>query len=56
MEITQQEAQVIVNALDKLGVALSAHNHEWTDEERLLYEEAIGTLTLGLLLRFSVIG
>lgn len=34
MEIT------VLNALDKLALALTEHKHQWTSEERSLYEEA----------------
>ena len=33
--------EVIIKALDKLGLALVEHNHKWTAEERRLYERAI---------------
>ena len=35
----------IVNALDALALALTNHDHQWTDEERSLYEKAISILT-----------
>lgn len=43
--ITDKNTQVIIRALDKLALALTDHNHQWADEERGLYEEAIGILT-----------
>jgi len=43
MNKTQQ--QIIVKALDKLALALSDHEHQWTTEERSLYEKAIASLT-----------
>ena len=30
----------ILAALDALGLALTEHGHEWTPEERALYERA----------------
>ncbi|MGB3389539.1 MAG: hypothetical protein WBA88_16325 [Pseudaminobacter sp.] len=32
---------IVVDALDALGVALGRHKHRWTDEERGLYERAV---------------
>lgn len=32
--------QTIMAALDGLAVALASHNHQWTNEERKLYEKA----------------
>lgn len=32
---------IIIKALDALGLALSNHDHVWTDEERQLYESAV---------------
>lgn len=31
----------ILRALDVLGLALVEHEHQWTDEERNLYETAV---------------
>jgi hypothetical protein len=36
---------LVLGALDSLGVALTNHNHQWTDGERAIYEEAAGILT-----------
>ncbi len=36
-----EEKEVIVKALDKLGLALAEHGHEWAVEERELYERSI---------------
>ena len=41
----KKKVEVIIGALDKLGLALTGHNHQWTNEERRLYERAIGILT-----------
>jgi hypothetical protein len=34
----------LIKALDKLSLALTKHNHQWTKEESRLYEEAIAVL------------
>ena len=39
------DKEKIKEALDKPGLALANENHQWTDEERRLYEEAIAMLT-----------
>ena len=36
--------EIIIRALDILALALADHHHQWTDEERRLYEEAIAML------------
>jgi hypothetical protein len=36
-----------LKALDMLALALTTHNHTWTDEERRLYEEAVKELKRG---------
>ncbi len=33
--------ELVVKALDALALALTNHNHEWTNNERKLYEKAI---------------
>ena len=45
ISLAEKRAQIITKALDKLGIALAVHNHQWTAEERRLYEEAIAILT-----------
>jgi hypothetical protein len=35
----------IVKALNALALALTDHNHQWTKEERRLYERAMSLLT-----------
>jgi hypothetical protein len=45
VSLTGEKAQIITKALDKLGIALAVHNHQWTDEERRLYERAVAILT-----------
>src|SRR5438094_5302461 len=45
MKISEGDRQIIVGALDSLGVALADHDHEWTVGERTIYEEAINVLT-----------
>jgi len=41
----KDEKEVIIRAIDKLGLALAEHNHQWTVEERELYEKSISLLT-----------
>jgi hypothetical protein len=41
MTITDDEANLIIGALNTLGVALADHGHTWTDGERAIYEESI---------------
>jgi hypothetical protein len=36
---------IVLDALDALALALTAHGHQWSDRERLLYESAIAGLT-----------
>ena len=38
------EKQIVIGALDTLGLALTDHSHEWTNGERAIYEEAIAAL------------
>jgi hypothetical protein len=35
---------LIINALDAMGLALTDHNHQWTEEDRSIYEKAIKEL------------
>ncbi len=37
--------ETVIEALDKLGLALAEHEHQWTVEERGLYERSISLLT-----------
>ena len=39
-----KDKQIILDALDSLGLALVEHGHVWTDEERKLYEDAVRML------------
>jgi len=39
------DKDIIIKALDKLGVALANHGHMWSVEERELYERSIDLLT-----------
>jgi len=43
--VTDNGTRIIIEALDKLALALTEHHHQWVDEERRLYEEAISVLT-----------
>jgi hypothetical protein len=45
VEINESDRQLILGALDSLGVALADYDHEWTVGERTIYEEAINLLT-----------
>ena len=38
---TPEDCNMILGALDSLGVALANHNHEWTEGERAIYEAAV---------------
>lgn len=42
--ISDTEKSKLLNCLDLLGVALATHGHQWTDEERQAYEEAVTML------------
>lgn len=45
MKISEDDRQIVIGALNSLGVALANHGHEWTVGERTIYEEAINVLT-----------
>lgn len=36
--------ELLIMALDTLGLALVHHNHQWTNKERELYEKAMAAL------------
>lgn len=38
--LTPEDVALILGALDSLGAALSDHDHQWTDGERAIYEQA----------------
>ena len=40
MNIKDEDAMLVLGALDSLAVALSEHNHKWSDGERTIYEQA----------------
>lgn len=44
LTLTRDEANLIIGALDSLGVALADHRHQWSDGERAIYEEAVALL------------
>lgn len=44
MLLTKEEVQLVLGALDSLGVALVEHDHQWSDGERAIYEEALNIL------------
>ena len=39
-----EHIDLVVGALDSLGVALADHGHEWTEGERAIYEESVQIL------------
>lgn len=39
--INELDQQIILGALDTLGTALADHEHEWTEGERAIYEQAV---------------
>src|SRR6266403_2447213 len=45
MKVSESDRQLVLGALDSLGVSLADHDHEWTVGERTIYEEAIKILT-----------
>ena len=45
MKMAEADRQLVLGALDSLGVALAEHDHEWTVGERTIYEEAIKVIT-----------
>ncbi len=47
MTLSEQNRQMILGALDSLGVALADHNHHWTNGERTIYEMSIEALKGG---------
>lgn len=45
MVIEEPERQLILGALNSLGVALADHDHKWTVGERAIHEEGVRVLT-----------
>jgi hypothetical protein len=39
------DLQLVLGALDSLGVALADHGHQWTEGERAIYEKAVEIVT-----------
>jgi len=39
------DLQLVLGALDSLGVALADHSHQWTEGERAIYEKAVEIVT-----------
>ena len=39
--MSNKEAELMRATLDLMAVALTEHDHVWTDEERQMYEKAI---------------
>jgi hypothetical protein len=46
-KMTEGDCQIVVGALDSLGVALADKKHQWTEGERAIYEKAI-EIALGI--------
>ncbi len=44
MNLPSREKQLIIGALDSLGLALANENHNWSEGEKVIYEEAIKAL------------
>lgn len=42
--MTQEDRDLILGALDSLAIALTEHEHEWTEGEREIYEQAVAAL------------
>lgn len=40
MIISDEDRDIIVGALDTIGLALVDHDHTWTEGERTIYEQA----------------
>jgi hypothetical protein len=46
-KMTEGDCQIVIGALDSLGVALADKKHQWTEGERAIYEKAI-EIALGI--------
>jgi hypothetical protein len=46
-KMTEGDCQIVIGALDSLGVALTDKKHQWTEGERAIYEKAI-EIVLGI--------
>jgi hypothetical protein len=44
IELTQEDANLVLGALDTLGSLITELGHTWSDGERAIYEEAIKIL------------
>lgn len=38
--------QAVLGCLDSLAVLLAEHDHQWSDQQRQRYQEAVALLTL----------
>jgi hypothetical protein len=47
MILSENNRQMILGALDSLGVALTNHDHQWTEGERTIYEMSVEALKGG---------
>ncbi|MEO8439086.1 MAG: hypothetical protein ABI540_02580 [Spartobacteria bacterium] len=45
-QISESDRQLILGALDSLGVALADHDHEWSAGECAIYEEAVRIMVM----------
>ena len=46
LKLDEDDRNLILGALDSLGVSLTNHDHQWTPGEVAIYEEAIGLLKI----------
>lgn len=42
--LSEEDRQLVLGALDSLGLALTEHGHTWTEGEREIYEQAVAIL------------
>lgn len=42
--MTQEDAQLILGALDSLSIALTEYDHQWSDGEKEIYEQSVEIL------------
>lgn len=45
MTISPEEQQVVIGALDTMAVLLAGYDHEWTEGERAIYEQAYAIIS-----------
>ena len=44
LEMPEEDVNLVLGALDSLGTSLADHDHQWTEGERVIYEEACRVL------------